>query len=508
MVIRIVKVIDRTRKVIDRLPEMIDRTWEMIDSSRFRVRSPAVMGADTKNKRRGEMRMEQMSLRVKRRKVEGDSLTPVLIFRRLKGRCRFLLESSSQHEGAGRYSFIGVDPVKAYRGSAVKLEEVVYATGRTYTHEGDLYTMLKRLMPRIAEEGDYPFTGGAVGYVGYGAAQEVDAVRGELPDVNFNVYDTVIIFDHLLNEVTLLHTEIHAEYGRTDLEALEKLITTGDVEEERGVSVSDYQCTLSQQQFEDRVRQVQAYIAAGTVEQVVLSRKLEADIEGDPFALYRKLRKQNPSPYMYYMEFDDHVVIGASPESLVKVTNDQVVTNPIAGTRRRGRTTEEDIALEEELRNDSKELSEHDMLVAVSEKELQTICDPATVNVSNYLQTVRYEHVMHLVSEVEGTLAPGRHALDALKATLPAGTVTGSPKKLAMNIISQLEEEPRGIYGGAIGYIGLNGNIDFALTIRTMLVKDKKAFVQAGAGIVEASIPSLEYKETVNKARSLLEVVK
>ncbi|WP_432362541.1 anthranilate synthase component I family protein [Sporosarcina sp. UB5] len=452
--------------------------------------------------------MEKTSLRMTEKKIEGDSLTPILIFRRLHGRHRFLLESSSQHERSGRYSFIGVDPVKSYRGGNGQLEEFVYETDKTYMHEGDLYTLLKRLMPRIAEHGKYPFMGGAVGYVGYGAAGDTVVHSNEKPDVYFNIYDTVIVFDHLVNEVSLLHTEIHPEYAKPNLDALTELITNGQVEEEKGVSVSDYRCALSQQEFEERVRQAQKFIQKGAVEQVVLSRKLEADIEGDPFALYRKLRKKNPSPYMYYMEFGNHTVIGASPESLVKVTDGTVITNPIAGTRRRGRNDEEDRALEEELRNDPKELSEHEMLVKLSQEELEPICEPSSVHVSKYMETVRYEHVMHLVSEVEGALAQGLHALDALKATLPAGTVTGSPKKVAMDVISQLEDEPRGLYGGAIGYIGLNGNIDFALTIRTMTVQDGIATVQAGAGIVKDSIPALEYKETVNKARSLLDALK
>ncbi|MFS0689459.1 anthranilate synthase component I family protein [Sporosarcina sp. 179-K 8C2 HS] len=452
--------------------------------------------------------MEKTSLRITEKKIEGDSLTPILIFRRLQGRHRFLLESSSQHGRSGRYSFIGVDPVKAYRGRNGRLEEFVYATGKSYVHEGDLFTLLKRLMPRIAEHGNYPFMGGAVGYVGYGAAGELAVHSNEKHDVYFNIYDTVIIFDHLQNEVILLHTEIHPEYEMPDLEALAELITKGPAEEERGVSVSDYRCAVSQQEFQERIRQAQHFIEKGEVEQVVLSRKLEADIDGDPLALYRKLRKKNPSPYMYYMEFGDHTVIGASPESLVKVTDGTVITNPIAGTRRRGPDEEEDQALEKELRNDPKELSEHDMLVEVSQEEMGMVCEPSSVRVSKYMETVRYEHVMHLVSEVEGTLADELHALDALKVTLPAGTVTGSPKKIAMDIISKLEDGPRGLYGGAIGYIGLNGNIDFALTIRTMMVKDHIATVQAGAGIVKDSVPALEYKETVNKARSLLEALK
>ncbi|MCG3087611.1 anthranilate synthase component I family protein [Sporosarcina cyprini] len=451
--------------------------------------------------------MEKTSIRITEKKIEGDSLTPILIFRRLHGTQRFLLESSSQHEGSGRYSFIGVNPIKAYRGKAGKVEEFVYQTGVSYTHEGELFTLLKRLMPRIAEAGPYPFMGGAVGYVGYGAAKVNDEVTDEtgLPDANFNIYDTVIIFDHLLNEVTLLHTRIHPETGNTpDLEALADKITNGPVEEEKPVALSEFRSNQTKQTFEANVEEAQRFIAEGTAEQIVLSRRMEADIEGDPFVLYRKLRKRNPSPYMYYMEFEDHTVIGTSPESLVRVSGDTVMTNPIAGTRRRGKNQAEDIALEEELRNDPKELSEHQMLVELSKREMTAVCEAETVHVSSCMETVRYEHVMHLVSEVEGTLLPGLHALDALQTTLPAGTVTGSPKQMAMDIIAQLEPDSRGIYGGAIGYIGLNGNIDFALTIRTMLIQDGKAIVQAGAGIVKESVPALEYKETENKARSLL----
>ncbi|WP_246231607.1 chorismate-binding protein [Sporosarcina jiandibaonis] len=456
------------------------------------------------------MTMKTKSLRTTIKKLNGDSLTPILIFRRLQGKQKFLLESSSIQKGSGRYSFIGMNPVKAYRGQDGQIEELDYTNGRAYKHEGDLYKLLKRLMPRITDDVNYPFTGGAVGYVGYGAARN-GKVRGaddlEMPDVYFNIYDTVIIYDHKFHEVTLLHTEINPVYGEPNLEALEDMILNGVTEKEAAVSMSPYRCGITQQQFEEQVREAISFIEKGVAEQIVISRRLEADIQGDSFALYRKLRKSNPSPYMYYMEFEDHTVIGTSPESLVKVTGDTVMVNPIAGTRRRGKDQAEDLALEEELRKDPKELAEHDMLVELSKKEMNEMCIPETVRVSNYMETVRYEHVIHLVSEIEGTLSHGLHALDALKASSPAGTVTGSPKSVAMDIIDQLEEQHRGIYGGAIGYIGLNGNIDFALTIRTMLIKGEKAYVQAGAGIVQASNPTDEYLETVNKAKSLLEVI-
>jgi len=456
------------------------------------------------------MSKEQTSLRTTMKKINGDSLTPILIFRRMQGQRKFLLESSSKHEGSGRYSFLGMDPLKSYSGRDGKLNEHVYATGKKYVHEGDLFVLLKRLMPRISDDIDFPFTGGAVGYVGYGAGSDsVTRSHDDMgfPDVNFNIYETIIIFDHVLDEVTLLHTEINPEQSAPNLDALAESMLSGLEKEESDFALSDYSCSITQQQFENLVREAKGYIEQGEAEQIVLSRRLVADFNGDPFSLYRKLRKRNPSPYMYYMEFDDHVVLGTSPESIVSVANGKVKTNPIAGTRRRGVDKAEDLALEKELLADPKELAEHDMLVELGRNDLQKVCLPNSVQVTSYMEVVRYEHVMHIVSEAEGTLSPVLHSLDALTACLPAGTVTGTPKKRAMELIDELEKMDRGIYGGAIGYIGFNGNMDFALTIRTMVVKGGKAYVQAGAGIVQASDPTAEFMETANKAKSLLEVI-
>ncbi|WP_368664427.1 anthranilate synthase component I family protein [Sporosarcina sp. HYO08] len=454
------------------------------------------------------MKTEQTSLRTTMKTFNGDALTPILIFKRLQGKRKFLLESSSKHEGSGRYSFIGMDPLKCYRGRDGKIEELIYANGKTYVHEGDLFILLKRLMPRVTDHKDFPFTGGAVGYIGYGVGKETKHAQTlGLPDVNFNIYETIIVFDHVENEVTLLHTEINPEKGTPDLDRLADAILHGAEQQDTSFEISDYTCSLTQEQFEETVREAKRSIADGVVDQVVLSRKLVADFQGDPFAVYRKLRKRNPSPYMYYMEFDDHTVVGTSPESLVRVTNGKVMTNPIAGTRRRGATMAEDQALEKELLADPKELSEHEMLVELGRNDMEKVCTPDSIQVTQHMEVIRYEHVMHLVSELEGTLSPVLHPLDAVTACIPAGTVTGTPKSVAMDLIDELEQEHRGIYGGAIGYIGFNGNTDFALTIRTMLVKDHKAYVQAGAGIVSGSDPTSEYDETVNKARSLLEVV-
>ncbi len=450
------------------------------------------------------MTIEKMGLRVTAKRFNGKTLTPALLFQRLQGTHKFLLESSSGHAKNGRYSFIGANPLKAYKGHPEGVEETNYMDGSSFVHEGELFTLLKRLMPRVTDKSEFPFTGGAVGYFGYDAGRKRESVANpDFPNAAFNIYDTIVIYDHQIEEVTLLHTEIHPTNQSPDLDELAETLLTGVADVETDVMVSEYRSDVSQQAFEENVQQVIHGIRQGKAEQVVLSRKLTANIEGDPFQLYRRLRERNPSPYMYYMEFDDHLVIGASPESLVHVQEGRVQTNPIAGTRRRGNTLAEDEKLERSLRADPKELSEHDMLVELSKSEMKQFCNPGSVEVTVYQETVRYEHVMHLVSEVAGNLAPGLHALDALKTSLPAGTVTGSPKPVAMAMIDELEPEPRGIYGGAIGYIGLNGNINFALTIRTMVVKDDVVSVQSGAGIVEASTPHSEFMETVNKAKSL-----
>ncbi|MGE7835525.1 anthranilate synthase component I family protein [Viridibacillus arvi] len=452
------------------------------------------------------MSIEKLSYRTTVKKLAGDTLTPILIFNRLKGQRKFLLESSAKSEESGRYSFIGENPLKSYSGSGQKLIEKQFTTGKSYEYMGDLLTQLKRLMPRITEQSAFPFTGGAVGYIGYGAAK-IDSILDDeldLPDVNFQIYETIIIFDHLEDAVTIMHTDVNPEQEKPDLKAIAVEISTGNELIDKDYHLSEFQSNVTREKFESQVQQALQHIQNGEVEQVVLSRQLAANFTGNPFSIYRKLRKQNPSPYMYYMEFDQHILIGASPESVVSVTNHIVKVNPIAGTVSRGQTIDEDEHQARKLLNDPKEIAEHNMLLDEARQELTCICAPATIRVKNYMEIVRFEHVMHLMSNVEGKLSPVLHALDALSATFPTGTVTGKPKHLAMAIIDEIETTHRSTYGGAIGYIGFNGNIDFAITIRSMLVKNNKAFIQAGAGIVKNSIPSNEFDETEAKAKSLI----
>jgi anthranilate synthase component 1 len=300
---------------------------------------------------------------------------------------------------------------------------------------------------------------------------------------------------------------------KTDISRLRQKVEKRKAEIQNGNSkmesneaaLTDFKAFTSKEDFVDKVKKAKQYIEEGDIFQVVLSQRLKAEMTGDPFSFYRKLRVQNPSPYMYYLDFEDYAVAGASPESLIKATGDKVITNPIAGTRPRGKTEAEDLQLEKSLKEDEKELAEHRMLLDLGRNDLGRVCEFGSITIEKNMVIERYKHVMHLVSEVGGKLKKPNSAIDALIACLPAGTVSGAPKIRAMEIINELEKVKRGIYSGAVGYFSGNGNMDFALAIRTMVIKDGNAYIQAGAGIVHDSVPEKEYEETLHKLKAFLE---
>jgi anthranilate synthase component 1 len=324
-----------------------------------------------------------------------------------------------------------------------------------------------------------------------------------MPDIHLLVYETVIVYDHLKQDVTILHTG----FNPSEIEEVKRQLAVKEIEEVTTHSALPFSSNVTKQTFIDNVLRAKELISAGEIFQVVLSQRLQAPFKGDSFSLYRKLRKENPSPYMFYVDFDEHVVLGASPESLMSIQGKHVTTNPIAGTRRRGKTSAEDALLEKELLADPKELAEHRMLVDLGRNDLGRISEVGSIHLTKYMDIEKYQHVMHIVSEVAGTLRDDQHPLDALVACLPAGTVSGAPKIRAMQVIQDMENVKRGVYAGAVGYIGFNGNIDIALAIRTLVVKNQTAYVQAGAGIVYDSNPQAEFEETLHKAKSLLEVL-
>jgi anthranilate synthase component I len=458
------------------------------------------------------MVIQDQGINVKVEEIEGDTLTPIAIYQRISGKQKFLLESSLKHEDAGRFSFIGAEPVyeiKGFRG-----EVSVKGPSGELTRKGPVIDIVKDYLPAAEPIADIPFIGGAVGYIGYDVIRDYEEVGPEpadplqMPEAHLLVFNEVIVFDHLKQKVFLIGFELPGSTSEQVSQRLEKRkqeLRGGSTSQEEDFKLSHFQSNVSREEFENLVLKAKKYIEEGDIFQVVLSRRLEADVSGNPFSFYRKLRVKNPSPYMYFLDYGDYSIAGASPESLVKARGKSILTNPIAGTRPRGRTPEEDVLLEKELAADEKELAEHRMLVDLGRNDLGRICTVGTVKLEKYMKVERYQHVMHLVSEVSGKLAEGCSAAEGLASCLPAGTVSGAPKIRAMQIINELEKTKRGVYSGAIGYLSACGNMDFALAIRTMVIKNNKAYIQAGAGIVHDSDPAKEFEETAHKLRALME---
>jgi anthranilate synthase component I len=445
------------------------------------------------------------------REMPGDLLTPVSAFMALTGASQraFLLESVVGGENVARYSFVGRDPVATVeaRGGAKDL----------------LSALRSRLGPPAAEVPGLPrFTGGAVGYLAYDAVRLFERVPQrhgppEAPVASFSFYRSLVAFDHVSQRLVLIaDTEPGRRAAFEDAQAVLDGLES-DLRRTRPPVAAAHAASPERidtgkalgdgADYRDAVVRAQAYIAAGDVFQVVLSRKRAVQCPHDPFTVYRALRMVNPSPYMYFLKDGDSAIAGASPEMLVRVEGRRAEMRPIAGTRPRGATAEEDARLVEELAGDAKERAEHLMLVDLSRNDLGRVCRFNSVTVPELMKVERYSHVSHLVSTVTGELAEGRDALDALVATFPAGTLSGAPKVRAMEIIDELEPLPRGLYGGAVGYIDLRGNLDFCITIRTLLLERGRAVFQAGAGIVADSDPEAEQRETEAKAAALVEAL-
>ncbi|MCM3568855.1 anthranilate synthase component I [Neobacillus mesonae] len=449
------------------------------------------------------------------KEISGDVLTPISILQKISGEKKFLLESSNKFNHSGRYSFIGADPALELI-SFGNENMIIQQNGETKTIKGNPLDILHDLLPlRGADDLPFPFIGGAVGYVGYDIVRQYEEIGTEfpnelkMPDVHLMFYEEVIVYDHLAEKVFLCGISMNPENSEKiegKIQQIEEeLKKTYDFGDEESFSFSGFHSETTKETFIKNVKTAKEHILAGDIFQVVLSRRMKSKFQGSPLALYRKHRSHNPTPYMFYIDFDTYTVIGSSPESLIKTKGNTVIANPIAGTRKRGKTSSEDTNLEKELLQDEKELAEHKMLVDLGRNDLGKVCEFGSVRLEKYMTVEKFRHVMHIVSEISGKLQSDKKALDALAACLPAGTVSGAPKVRAMEIINTLEKSKRGLYSGAIGYVSANGNMDFALAIRTMILTEGSAYIQAGAGIVYDSNPEFEYEETSNKLKSFLE---
>jgi anthranilate synthase component 1 len=454
-----------------------------------------------------------------------DSETPVTVFAKLtQGAGRFLLESVERGEQVGRYSFIGWEPLVVFKASGDN-SEIISRETTTKIAGQDPLAVLKttldslKVAPTVRQE---KFFGGAVGYIGYDYVRQIENIPPlnpsaiNMPDLCWLVPKYLTSFDHVSHKITII---VLVKIDRTRIKecyqnALADLQSIADKFHDRFdlQPLNDFQETakpeqkfsLSKAEYMQRVERIKEYINAGDAFQVVLSQRIEQPFQGDPLLFYRLLRTINPSPYLFYLDLGDFQLAGSSPEVMVRQEGQRVTLKPIAGTRPRGASPAEDELLRKELINDEKERAEHTMLVDLGRNDLGRVCKFGTVAVSDLMSIENYSHVMHIVSTIQGELMPGFSGVDLLRAVFPAGTLSGAPKVRAMEIIEEMEPIKREFYGGAVGYLGFNGNLDTCITIRTVLFKAGKAYCQVGAGIVADSVPEKEYQETMNKAGALL----
>jgi len=467
------------------------------------------------------------------RKILADTETPISAFQKIgRNGLSYLLESADGSDKLARYSFIGVEPFLVFQSKDTRIE--IKTKDKKEVHKEKPFLYLRQLFTKFKT---YPikglprFFGGGVGYFGYDLVGFIEELPKKaiddlnIPDCILIFAGIVLVFDHLTHQMWIIANiplkkkglSKNAAYKQATIQ-IEKIVsqlkkpglpsldnqkeTEGESEE-----LSQIRSNVTQEEFIDKVKKVKEYILAGDTFQVVLSQRLNRKTKENPFKIYRSLRSLNPSPYMYYLNYGKIQVVGASPEPLVRLTGKLVESKPIAGTRHRGKNEVEDIELEKDMLNDEKEKAEHTMLVDLARNDLGRICCPGTVKVTNFMKVEKFSHVMHLVSEVEGKIYPNKDAFDTLEACFPAGTVSGAPKVRAMEIIEELETNCRGPYAGAVGYIGFNGNMDTCITIRTIIFKGDQAYIQVGAGIVDDSVPEMEYKETLNKSKAMLKAI-
>ena len=460
------------------------------------------------------------------RTVLSDFDTPLSVYHKLaKGTYSYLFESVQGGDKWGRYSIIGLPCSRRIEVTGHHIKELLNEQVVQHQVCNDPLAWIEAYQHQfkvVADENMPAFSGGLVGYFGYDTVRYIEPRLAQsvpeqddigAPDIQLLVSEELVVFDNLSGQV---HVIVHADLTQENslaianqrLDALSEQLSQpipmpADQPSHQQIDEADFVSSFGEEPFKKAVKTVQEYVLAGDAMQVVISQQMSVDFNEDPMDLYRALRHLNPSPYMFYLDLDGTYIVGSSPEILVRLEDNMVTVRPIAGTRRRGVDAAADDALEQDLLNDPKEVAEHLMLIDLGRNDVGRIAEIGSVELSEKMVVERYSHVMHIVSNVNGQIKEGMNAMDVLRATFPAGTLSGAPKIRAMEIIDELEPVKRGIYGGAIGYLGWHGNMDTAIAIRTAVIKDNKLFVQAGAGVVADSVPQLEWDETMNKGRAI-----
>ena len=462
------------------------------------------------------------------REVLADTDTPLSTYLKLaKGPHSYFFESIQGGEKWGRFSIIGLPCSTVLRvvGDTLTVEKQGQIVETVKTDDPFVFIEYYKARFNVADVTDNQrFGGGLVGYFAYDSVRYVEPSIGpakdpgalDTPDILLMLSEEVVVFDNLRGTIAFVITVDPADSDAFDnaqrrineLEAqLSNAAPLPPLPTQRGISDADFVSHFDQAGFESAVERIKEYIVAGDVMQVVISQRMSVEFGGDPLNVYRALRYLNPSPYMVFFDLGDHHVVSASPEILARVEQGKITVRPLAGTRKRGASEDEDLALEKDLLADAKEIAEHLMLIDLSRNDSGRVSKVGSISVPKQMFVERYSHVMHIASIVESEMSADKTALDVLKSTLPVGTLSGAPKVRAMQIIDEMEPERRGIYGGAMGYLAWNGNMDIAIAIRTAVIKDSRLYVQAGAGVVADSVPRLEWEETLNKARAIVRAV-
>ena len=459
--------------------------------------------------------------------IHFDWETPISAFRKIDdGRTSFLLESAEGGEKWGRYSFLGSGSSHLFRSKGGEFEILkngeVLRKGKARDPLRPLQELMGNYHPVLQD--DLPrFSGGAVGYIGYDVVRSLEKIPEQLEqdidlyDCSFMITDVLLAFDNLKKKIKVVFNlfldgrqtpeEAYQEAQEKIKSIIAKLQRHHSLPGREPFTPCSLRSNFSKEDYMKVVERAKEYIRAGDIIQVVPSQRFSTEVHCEPFDIYRALRSINPSPYLFYLKMNDMILMGSSPEVMVRLEDKQIELRPIAGTRRRGKTKEEDLALERDLLADEKEKAEHIMLVDLGRNDVGRVSEIGSVRVTELMSVEKYSHVMHLVSNVQGTLAPEKSAFDVFRATFPAGTVSGAPKIRAMEIIEELEPFRRGFYAGAVGYFSFLGNMDTCITIRSILIKDGKAYVQAGGGIVADSDPAKEYEETLHKAQAIFKAI-
>lgn len=455
------------------------------------------------------------------KKISGDLETPITLYcKYVKNEKGFLLETTDLENG--RYSFIGKNPKAILKGTGY--EVTINHNKKEECKKGKILEITKNYMNqfKVNNTTSIPFMGGAVGMIGYDVIRQYEKIPNEnkdsinMPEIELMIVTEFIVYDHFYNQIMLVVLEEDTKSGKENAEhkiqIMREVLEEGNINFEN-VDLNDFDnssvasSNTKKEEFIEMVKKIKKYIYEGDVFQTVISQRWKVKVKEESFTIYRRLRSVNPSPYLFYLNFGEYQIVGSSPEMLVEIKKDKVYTCPIAGTRKRGKNEKEDEMLKCDLLQDEKEKAEHGMLVDLARNDMGRISQIGSVKVDEFMKVKNYSHVMHLVSLVEGKLKKDKDAFSVLTSFLPAGTLSGAPKIRAMEIIEELEKEKRGLYGGAVGYFGFDGNMDMCIAIRTMIIKDKFAYMQAGAGIVADSIPQKEYEETLNKVKALVKVV-